>query len=37
MTRYFFIAGVRHYIGCEGNLCNNTVQINEEEENIWME
>lgn len=32
IIRYFFVAGARHYIGCEGNLCENTIEINEKQE-----
>lgn len=32
IIRYFFIVGVRYYMGCKGNLCNNTVEIYERQE-----
>ncbi len=27
MTRIFFMAGVRHYLGCDGEECNDTLEI----------
>ena len=32
IIRYFFIAGVRYYIGCKGNLCDKTIEIDEMQE-----